>query len=172
MKSEEVEPTMKWLEIDLGKASDWWNHTYVKHQKGFENSSGKLEESGKILGKDLWVRGHWRENTVEKGWWTDRWSTGTIEIFEWGDNLELIRTQTNLLRWLEHSRRINWREANEQGKHLIQGKEYDQPKNLNWVHRRRRRGEECQTRREFIRWNNWWKTEETPYEWNWCSKET
>ena len=26
---------------------------------------GKLEESGKILGKDLWVRAHSKENTVE-----------------------------------------------------------------------------------------------------------
>ena len=33
-------------------------HTYIKLRKGFENSSGKLEESGKILGKDLWVRAH------------------------------------------------------------------------------------------------------------------
>ena len=40
-------------------------HTYVKLRKGFENSSGKLEESGKILGKDLWVRAHSKENTVE-----------------------------------------------------------------------------------------------------------
>ena len=27
---------------------------------------GKLEESGKILGKDLWVRAHSKENTVER----------------------------------------------------------------------------------------------------------
>ena len=27
---------------------------------------GELEESSKILEKDLWVRAHWRENTVEK----------------------------------------------------------------------------------------------------------
>ena len=26
----------------------------------------KLEESGKILGKDLWVRSHSRENTIER----------------------------------------------------------------------------------------------------------
>ena len=26
-------------------------HTYIKLRNGFENSSGKLEESGKILGK-------------------------------------------------------------------------------------------------------------------------
>ena len=29
-------------------------------------SPGELEESGKILGKDLWVRAHSKENTVER----------------------------------------------------------------------------------------------------------
>ena len=42
-------------------------HTYVKLRKGFENSSGKLEESGKILGKDLWVMGPLKRNTIGKG---------------------------------------------------------------------------------------------------------
>lgn len=32
----------------------------------------------------------------------------------------------NLLRFLPNSGMINWREVNEQGKHLILGKEYDQ----------------------------------------------
>ena len=39
-------------------------HTYIKLRKGFENSSGKLEESGKILGKDLWVRAHSKETPL------------------------------------------------------------------------------------------------------------
>ena len=39
------------------------------------------------------------------------------------------------------------------------------PKNLNWVHRRRKRDEECPLRREFTSWNDWGKTEEAPYEW-------
>ena len=56
-------------------------HTYVKLRKGFQNSSGKLEESGKILGKDLWVMGPLKRNTVEKGL-KERLCTGTIEIFE------------------------------------------------------------------------------------------
>ena len=38
----------------------------------------------------------------------------------------------NLLGCLEHSGRINWREANEQGEHLIQGKECDQPEKT-WI---------------------------------------
>ena len=41
-------------------------HTYVKLQKGFENSSGKLEESCKILGKDLWVRAHSKETPLKR----------------------------------------------------------------------------------------------------------
>ena len=38
-------------------------HSYVKLGKEFESNSRK-EESSKILGKDLWVRAHSRENTV------------------------------------------------------------------------------------------------------------
>ena len=41
-------------------------HSYVKLGEEFESNSGKLEESGKILGKDLWVRAHSKENTVER----------------------------------------------------------------------------------------------------------
>ena len=37
----------------------------TSHLKKIENNSGK-EESGKILGKDLWVRAHLKEITVEK----------------------------------------------------------------------------------------------------------
>ena len=33
---------------------------------------------------------------------------------------------------------IEWREENEQGEHLIQEKECDQPENLNWVHRKKK----------------------------------
>ena len=115
MKSEKVEPTMKWFERDLGKASNWWNPFLCHTWKEFRITPGESEESGKILGKDMWVRAHWRDNTIGKDCWRSRWCTGTIEIFEWGDNLELTRTQTNVLRCLEHSGRINWREANEQG---------------------------------------------------------
>ena len=40
-------------------------HSYVKLRKTLGIASNKLEESGKILGKDLWVRSHSKENTVE-----------------------------------------------------------------------------------------------------------
>ena len=40
-------------------------HSYVKLLKEFGITLGELEESGKILGKDLWVRAHSKENTVE-----------------------------------------------------------------------------------------------------------
>ena len=40
-------------------------HSYVKLRKTLGMAPGKLEESGKILGKDLWVRAHSKENTVE-----------------------------------------------------------------------------------------------------------
>ena len=35
-------------------------------EKNLGIAPGKLEESGKILGKDLWVRAHSKENTVEQ----------------------------------------------------------------------------------------------------------
>ena len=40
-------------------------HFYVILEKNMRITLGKLEESGKILGKDLWVRAHSRENIVE-----------------------------------------------------------------------------------------------------------
>ena len=33
-------------------------HSYVKLEKNLRITPGELEESGKILGKDLWVRAH------------------------------------------------------------------------------------------------------------------
>ena len=39
-------------------------HSYVKLQKEFRIALGKLEESGKILGKDLWVRAHSKETLL------------------------------------------------------------------------------------------------------------
>ena len=35
-------------------------------EKNLRITPGELEESGKILGKDLWVRAHLKENTVEQ----------------------------------------------------------------------------------------------------------
>ena len=35
-------------------------------EKDLRIAPGKLEESGKILGKDLWVRAHSKGNTVER----------------------------------------------------------------------------------------------------------
>ena len=40
-------------------------HSYVKIRKEYENNSRKLEESGKILGKDMWVRAHSKETPSE-----------------------------------------------------------------------------------------------------------
>ena len=41
------------------------NHSYVTLWKEFENNSG-IEESGKILGKDLWVRAHSKKSPLGK----------------------------------------------------------------------------------------------------------
>ena len=40
------------------------NHSYVNVGEEFESNSGKIEESGKILGKDLWVRSHSKETLL------------------------------------------------------------------------------------------------------------
>ena len=41
-------------------------HSYVNFEKNLRITPGKLEESGKILGKDLWVRAHWKETPLER----------------------------------------------------------------------------------------------------------
>ena len=40
-------------------------YSYVTLENNLRITPGELEESGKILGKDLWVRAHSKENTVE-----------------------------------------------------------------------------------------------------------
>ena len=108
-KAKGLSQQWKWFEIDLGEGM-WLMKSILTScfEKNLRITPGKLEESGKILAKDVWVRAHWRDkHRWKRGCWRDRWCTGTIEIFEWGDNLELIGTQANLLRSLEHSGRIN-----------------------------------------------------------------
>ena len=80
----------------------------TSHLKRIENNSRELEESGKILGKDLWVRAHSKEDTVE----------GLLEIeiapvelnslkeITTSKYLERIKNgNTSLLRYLQHSRK-------------------------------------------------------------------
>ena len=40
------------------------NHSYVKLGKKLRVTSEKLEELGKILGKDLWVRAHSKDTPL------------------------------------------------------------------------------------------------------------
>ena len=40
-------------------------HSHVKLGKELENNIEKIEESGKILGKDLWVRAHSKETPLK-----------------------------------------------------------------------------------------------------------
>ena len=52
------------LKAVLEKSYDWWN-PYLRHNlKEFEYNSRKIEESGKILEKDLWVRAHLKETPL------------------------------------------------------------------------------------------------------------
>ena len=41
-------------------------HSYVKFLKNLRIAPENLEESGKILGKDLWVRDHSRETPLKR----------------------------------------------------------------------------------------------------------
>ena len=66
MRNIKVGPTMKRIWKILEK--DIWLmviHSYVKLWNAFENNSGKIEESGKILGKDLWVRTHSKDTPLK-----------------------------------------------------------------------------------------------------------
>ena len=67
---------------------------------------GKLEESGKILGKDVWVRAHSKETTLEgfkrKIAPVELNGLNEVTTSKW---LELMRSgYTNLQRYLQHSR--------------------------------------------------------------------
>ena len=55
--------SQRWKEFDRSwrNTNDWWFHSYVKLWENLRIALGKLEESGKILGKDLWVRAHSKE---------------------------------------------------------------------------------------------------------------
>ena len=76
---------------------------------------GKWEESGKILGKDLWVRAHSKENTVERFWReiAPVELNGLNEITT-SKSLERIeKGNVNLLRYLVHSGTNEWREVDD-----------------------------------------------------------
>ena len=49
------------LEMDLSDEI----HSYVTLEKNLRITPGELEESGKILGKDLWVRDHSKETSLK-----------------------------------------------------------------------------------------------------------
>ena len=51
-------------------------HSYVKLRKNLRIAPDKLEESGKILEKDLWVRAHSKETPLE---WFLR-ETASVEL--------------------------------------------------------------------------------------------
>ena len=66
MKNKEVEPTMKNNMKSI--LENIWLMKFIltsNFAMKLRTPVGKLEESGKILGKDLWVRAHSKGNTVE-----------------------------------------------------------------------------------------------------------
>ena len=41
-------------------------HSYVRLEKNLRIIPGKLEESGKILGRNLWVRAHYKKTPLKR----------------------------------------------------------------------------------------------------------
>lgn len=84
-------------------------HTYVILCNEFENNTGKIEESGKILGKDLWVRAHSKKSTVERLLKRETAPVDLNGLNELTSTKELEQIENgnlNLLRNLQHSRII------------------------------------------------------------------
>ena len=55
----------KILKAILDKEYDWWKFILTSNfEKNLGIAQGKLEESGKILGKDLWVRAHSKDTPL------------------------------------------------------------------------------------------------------------
>ena len=78
----------------------------TSHLKRIENNSGELEESGKILEKDLWVRAHSKDTPL------NNWLKGGIAPVKLNDLNEITTSKylkliengnMILLRYLEHS---------------------------------------------------------------------
>ena len=107
MKNRKVESTMKRIWKILEK--DIWlmiTHYTSIFEMNLGIAPGKLEESGKILGKDLWVRAHSKENTVDRFWReiAPVELNGLNEITT-SKHLERIENgNTSLVRYLQHSR--------------------------------------------------------------------
>ena len=68
IKIGKVEPTMKRILKDLGERhlTDEKFILTSNLEKEFESNTGKREESGKILGKDLWVRAHSKDTPLKR----------------------------------------------------------------------------------------------------------
>ena len=90
MKSEEVEPTMKIFWNRSWKGI--WPMKFIltsNFEKDSRITPGNLDESGKILGKTCGL-GPTKKKHRWEGLLNEKWCTGAIERFEWGDNLEII----------------------------------------------------------------------------------
>ena len=66
MKREEVEPTMKRVIRSWRNQLTDDNSFQCQTLKDLIIAPVKLEESGKILGKDLWVRAHSKETLLKR----------------------------------------------------------------------------------------------------------
>ena len=104
IKRGKVEPKMKRIwKRPLEKACDWWKFILTSNlEMNLRIAPGKLEESGKILGKDLWVRAHSKENTVGRDYLKER--LHRIKWLEWDNNLQIAWTD---LEWKDEPSEIS-----------------------------------------------------------------
>jgi hypothetical protein len=152
MKRLKVEPKMKIIWNNLGEGI--WLMKFIlmsNFEKNLRITPEELEESGKILGINLWVRAHSKGNTVEMIAW-NRDCTGKINWLEWDNNLELAWIDAE---WKHDSSEISSALRNKwiAGGEWLRGapawksiwkdeRDMINTKSLHWIHRRRKKNEE------------------------------
>ena len=131
----------RWKEFESNLGEGIWlmESILTSHfEKNLRITLEKLEESCKILGKDLWVRGHSKEHRWAISWKGD--CTSWIKWLEWGNSLEIEGTNLELkkrafwdiLSTPEQMKSLKWmiKRCIGMTKDLKQGKEYDQHQKL------------------------------------------
>ena len=99
LKEERLSQRWKEFESDHGEGMRLMKiHSYLKLWNEFRIAPIKLEESGKILEKDLWVRAHSKE-TLLKWLLEKRNCTGWIKWLEWDNNLRIGLNGSWRKRW-------------------------------------------------------------------------
>ena len=105
-KAKRLSQLWKEFERSWRNTYDWWWIIITSNlEKNYRITPERLEESGKILRKDLWVRAHSKETPLK--WFKREDCTGWIKWLEWDNILESSWTTAEWKhessRYLEHS---------------------------------------------------------------------